>query len=153
MMTETGRVVALDDDAVWVETIRLGTCGSCAARSGCGHGLLASMGRSASVVRALRTSANSPAIALHDEVRISIPERSFLRGVALLYLMPLLCLVAGALLVSGALAGEALTQAQMDLRVTVGALLGLASGLGLLWLWGRRHANDPALQPVVTERL
>mgnify|MGYP001825903079 FL=1 len=111
------------------------------------------MGRSASVVRALRTSANSPAIALHDEVRISIPERSFLRGVAFLYLVPLLCLVAGALLVSGALAGEALTQAQMDLRVTVGALVGLASGLGLLWLWGRRHANDPALQPVVTERL
>ena len=40
MLTETGRVVAVDGDRLWVETIRKSTCGSCAAQKGCGHGLL-----------------------------------------------------------------------------------------------------------------
>ena len=40
-IVETGRVVALEGAAVWVETIRSSACGSCAARSGCGHRTLA----------------------------------------------------------------------------------------------------------------
>ena len=40
MLTETGRVVALEQDSLWVETIRQSTCGSCAVQKGCGHGLI-----------------------------------------------------------------------------------------------------------------
>ena len=42
MLIETGRVVAVEanEEALWVETIRQSTCGSCAANKGCGHGLL-----------------------------------------------------------------------------------------------------------------
>ena len=40
MLVETGRVVAVEEDSLWVETIRQSTCGSCAAQKGCGHGLL-----------------------------------------------------------------------------------------------------------------
>ena len=38
---ESGRVVAVEETGVWVETIRSSACGSCAARSGCGHRTLA----------------------------------------------------------------------------------------------------------------
>ena len=44
MLLETGRVVAVDADSVWVETIRRTTCGSCAVQKGCGHGLLNQLG-------------------------------------------------------------------------------------------------------------
>jgi sigma-E factor negative regulatory protein RseC len=40
MLTEQARVVALDAETVWVETIRQSSCGSCSARAGCGHGML-----------------------------------------------------------------------------------------------------------------
>ena len=40
---ESGRVVAIEESGVWVETIRSSACGSCAARSGCGHRTLAGM--------------------------------------------------------------------------------------------------------------
>lgn len=150
MMTETGRVVALDDQAVWVETLRASTCGKCSARQGCGHGLLASMGRSASLVRALRAPHSPGQIQLNDDVSISMPERGFLRGVAVLYLLPLLCMVAAALAVSELAVHDALTRGQADLRVTFGALTGLAAGLLLLRWRTRRDADDPALYPVVT---
>lgn len=153
MLAETGRVVAVDDGAVWVETQRQSSCGSCAARSGCGHGLLASMGRGPSLVRALLTPGSPGNIALHDQVRISLPERSFLRGVAMLYLLPLLSTVIFAALSSAVLDGSGLSQAAIDLRVTLAAAAGL--GAGLLWVrtQSRRHAGNPSIHPVVTERL
>jgi sigma-E factor negative regulatory protein RseC len=153
MLAETGRVVALDEGAVWVETQRQGSCGSCAARSGCGHGLLASMGRGPALVRALLVSGSPGNIALHDRVRISLPERSFLRGVAMLYLLPLLSTIICAALSSAALEGSALSQAAMDLRVTLAAGAGLGAGLLCVRAQSRRHAGDPSIHPVVTERL
>jgi len=40
MLRESGRVVAIESDAVWVETIRSSLCGSCAAKAGCGQDYL-----------------------------------------------------------------------------------------------------------------
>lgn len=42
MLTETGRVIAIDDDGVWVETLKQSACHQCKARKGCGQKLLAS---------------------------------------------------------------------------------------------------------------
>ena len=33
MLTETGRVVAVDDDGLWVETVRRSTCNACRTHS------------------------------------------------------------------------------------------------------------------------
>lgn len=153
MMTETGRVVALEANAVWVETMRTSTCGSCEVRSGCGHGLLASIGRSSSLVRALLTSGGPADLEVHDEVRISIPELGFLRGVAALYVMPLLSTLAAAVLASHVLVVDGMTQSQADLRVSLAAVAGLVLGLLILRGLGSRDATDVALNPVVTERL
>ena len=40
MIEEQGRVVAREPGAIWVETVRAGTCSSCQARQGCGHSVI-----------------------------------------------------------------------------------------------------------------
>ena len=74
MLVETGRVVAVDPDGVWVETIRQSTCGSCAAQQGCGHSLLnrISDGKR-SYIRVLSGAQNCEQCRVDDQVRISTP--------------------------------------------------------------------------------
>ena len=44
MLNETGKILAKDDQFIWVETIKQSTCSSCAAEKGCGQSLLAKIG-------------------------------------------------------------------------------------------------------------
>ena len=39
MVKEQGRVVAVEPDGVWIETLRRSACSSCAGKSGCGQHL------------------------------------------------------------------------------------------------------------------
>ena len=92
MLVETGRVVALEDTAVWVETIRSSACGSCAARSGCGHRTLAgALTQDKGLVRALETESLSAAdCSVDDWVEIAIPNATLSKGALLLYAAPLI---------------------------------------------------------------
>ena len=147
MLLETGRVVAVDDDGVWVETIRKTTCGSCAAQKGCGHGLLNRISDGhRSLIRALsgRLSANDCLV--DDEVRISIPEEVILRGSLVVYVMPLLTMLAGAALGANLLASP-------DLGGALGAVAGFIAGFGLVRLHAHRHRDDRNLQPSLVEIL
>ena len=99
MLTETGRVVAIETDTVWVETIRTSTCGRCAARSGCGHGVLARATGAKGLIRVRATDAlRASDCRIHDEVTIELPESAILQGSALMYLLPLLLGIAGSML-------------------------------------------------------
>ena len=40
MILETGRIVAIEPEGVWVETIQKSACGSCKAEKGCGQSLI-----------------------------------------------------------------------------------------------------------------
>jgi len=145
MLTETGRVVAVEDDGVWVETIRQSTCGACAARKGCGHGLLNryAEGRSG-YIRVLPGPTLQPQdCEVDDQVMISLPESVILRGSAILYLLPLATLLAGALAVA--------TATGSDLGGLLGAAGGLAMGLGLVRLHAWHHRDDETLQPTMVE--
>jgi sigma-E factor negative regulatory protein RseC len=71
-----------------------------------------------------------------EAVVVGIEERALLRAVLLGYLMPLLLLLAGALL--GGLWGEA------------PAIVGGLAGLAVAALWLRRHRSLPA--PVILRR-
>ncbi len=144
MLTETGRVVALENDSLWVETIRKSTCGGCAVRKGCGHGLLNRMsdGRSG-YVRVLPGTQSLQDFRVNDEVLISIPEEVILRGSFIAYVVPLLGMLAGALAVTAWLPHYG------DLWSLLGAALGLSLGLLLVGWHGARHRDDPAYQPVL----
>ena len=79
-LTETGRVVALESDAVWVEADRSAACGKCAARAGCGQGALSALLQSGKG-RVRVTSGDTLDAAscqLGDEVLIQVPESTLL---------------------------------------------------------------------------
>ena len=139
MIEETGRVVAIEEGAVWVETLRKTTCSSCSANAGCGQGLMdkIGVGRQRGFVRVL----SDLHLALNDVVVIGIREDLLLRSAVLVYLLPLLGLLAGALLASSLALSEGL--------VILSAMASLfASWLAVRWHC-RRSENDPARQPVV----
>ncbi|WOJ93914.1 SoxR reducing system RseC family protein [Congregibacter variabilis] len=152
MLTETARVVALEGDSVWVETLRQSSCGACAARSGCGHGMInsAKAGVSQGLIKALLPLDSGLTVSLHDTVEIAIPERGFLRAAWMLYAMPLLMTVLAAVVADQLFSSAALSQAAADLRVTLAAIAGLAGGLLILRAVSRRMSHDPDIQPRVT---
>ena len=150
MLIETGRVVAVEaeEDALWVETIRKSTCGSCAANKGCGHGLLnrISDGRTG-YIRVLSGAVAARQCAIDDQVRISIPEQIILRGSMLVYMLPLMCMLAGAV------GADVFWPAAGQFVTVAGAMLGLALGFALVRLHAWRHRQDSDLQPTVLEVL
>ena len=146
MLTEVGRVVAVDAEALWVETIRRTTCGACAARKGCGHGLLngVSDGKR-SFIRVLPGELASTDCKVDDRVRISIPEEVILRGSLIAYVVPLLCMM------SVAAVAAALLPQQQDMAAALGALGGLGIGFGFVRWHANLHRDDPGFQPVLLE--
>lgn len=134
MLRESGRVVALEERAVWVETIKSSLCGSCAARSGCGHGVLARASRNKGLIRAVETDLLAASCCqVGDEVDIELPESVVLKGSLLLYLLPLL------LAIAVSTAAEPLGEG------VVVALFGLALGAGFLlvkWISARPGLNE-----------
>ncbi|MDO8697495.1 MAG: transcriptional regulator [Pseudomonadales bacterium RIFCSPLOWO2_12_59_9] len=143
MIEEPGRVVGLEEGAVWVETLRKSTCSSCSANAGCGQGLLDKLAISSrrGTVRVL----TDLQLRVGDNVIIGLREDALLRSSLLVYLLPLLGLFAGALGADYFALGE-------PWSIAAGLLGLLAAGL-LVRGHSRRHADDPALQPVVLRAL
>ena len=146
MLTERGEVVAVEPDAVWVETLRQSTCGSCAAQKGCGHGLLNRLGSGRRhYIRVLPGSVQPGECRVGDSVEIALPESVILQGSLMVYLIPLLAMLAGAALAAGQWPAS-------DLVALGGAAAGFALGLAGVRLHAARHADDPALQPTLISR-
>lgn len=142
MIKETGRVVAIDADCLWVETIRQSTCNSCSAQKGCGYGV---MNKTLNVkrhhLRVLLGDCPATDFSIDDQVEISIPEQVLVTGALLVYLLPLITLLLGSLLVSQWWAG--------DLVAFLGALAGFILGLGIVKVHSQIYRNNRALQPIL----
>ncbi|MEC8633513.1 MAG: SoxR reducing system RseC family protein [Pseudomonadota bacterium] len=143
-IVETGRVVALESAAVWVETIRSSACGSCAARSGCGHRTLAGILTSdKGLVRARESDSLKAAdCSVNDRVEISIPRSALSAGALLLYGLPLVTGIALALLFG----------AERDAHAALGFFVGLLGAFaGLRWMTTRSlfGAVEPQLERIV----
>ena len=146
MMIESGGVVAVENDGLWVETIRKSTCGACAVQKGCGHGIINSMtDGSRNYLRVLPGDHSLSDCAVNDHVRFAVPEEVILRGSLVVYVLPLLCMLAGALLAVAAVPGS------QDLPAAAGAVAGFALGIGLVRWHARRHRDDASLQPTLLE--
>lgn len=146
MLTETGRVVAVDADGFWVETIRRSSCNACGVRQGCGHGLLERLREGQrGLIRVLPGEAGREDCRMHDHVCIGIPESLLLRASLLVYLLPLLTLLTGATL------GVVLvpSAASSDPAAMVGAILGFCVGLVCVRWHAWRHRGDPEMQPIL----
>jgi sigma-E factor negative regulatory protein RseC len=142
VITETGRVVAVEADSLWIETIRRSTCNSCSAQKACGHGLMNKLdsGRQHHV-RALLDGQAADDFNLDDEVEISIPEQVLVVGPLVVYMLPLLLMLAGAIITAQFLAG--------DVAAFAGSVVGLSVGLGLVRYHSYCTRNQRQFQPLV----
>ncbi len=142
MLIETARVVAVEENCLWVETVRQSVCGSCAANKGCGHGLLNRIGDGQRNYLCLSSQDfAAEKFGIDDEVNIAIPEELLLRSSFVVYLVPILC----TLLMAVAL--PALVSGANDLVAVAGAGLGFGMGVALVRLHARMHRYDPTMQP------
>jgi sigma-E factor negative regulatory protein RseC len=118
MIEEEGRVVAVEKDAVWVETIRKSTCSSCTARNGCGQHLADKYRskKSHSYIRAV----SDISLEEDDKVVVGIPETALIKVSILVYLLPLVSMMSSLWLASWLGWGDPL--------IAASALAGLAAG-------------------------
>lgn len=143
MIRETGRIVAIEDQGLWVETIQRSTCGSCAAQKGCGQSLMARLMGHTSYLWVLLEGRDSADYRMGQEIQIGVPETVVVKGSLFVYLVPLLAMLLGAALAQG-LTGS-------DGWSALGALGGLIGG-GLLVRWrAEQTRHDPRLQPVLLD--
>jgi sigma-E factor negative regulatory protein RseC len=141
MLKEKGRVVSIEADALWVETIQQSTCGSCAAKKGCGQSLLAKIGAKSSQLRVLIEKQDETLYQIEDSVTIGIPENVIVNGSLFVYLLPLLLMI----VFSGI--GHSFLQSEIA-SLLLGSM-GFAVG-GLLIFWQSQYSkHDPYLQPVL----
>ena len=135
MIEEQGRVVAREPGAIWVETVRAGTCSSCQARQGCGHSVIT---RQAAGQRARLRVVTDLSFRDGDPVVIGVPEKAVLYGALWVYALPL------ALLFGGALLGDALSLTLAGRAVDGAALIGkLIETFGVqIFTLGKFH-SDP----------
>ncbi len=140
MLEESGRVVDIDADGVWVETIKMSACASCSARSGCGQSLLASVGQGKRSVICVDNPSNL-AVSADDQVVIGIGEGAFMRISVLLYLIPLLTLFIAAVIAK--LSGFA------EPVVIGSGITGLIIGLGVVRYTSRTMMKSCKYHPVL----
>ena len=140
MIEEIATVVAVHPNGVEVSCFSKSACGQCRQNSTCGTGLVSKAlpGRDHRFVIATGLTLQPG-----QQVRIGIPEHSLITGALLVYLLPLVFMLAGGLLAG--LAGAA----------DSGSILGAAAGGGMgfwlaSWLARRRSGDD---QPVILETL
>jgi sigma-E factor negative regulatory protein RseC len=140
MMEERVQVVAVQGGHAVVRAASpAGGCGSCAMQGGCGVSALGKLLR-----RQGRTwkVANTVAAKVGDEITVAVPDAAVLAAAFVAYLLPLLCLLAGAAVAASTGTGDPL--------VALGAGLGLVAGIVLArWQSGRLTAH---LTPTINAR-
>ncbi len=141
MIKETGRVIAVEGGGVWVETIQQSACESCSAQKGCGQSLLAKATGKTTAIRVLPGDCNLQEVRVGDEVDIGIPEQVIVNGTLLVYLLPLLMMVVGAVVVGSAYEG--------DISTAIGGVLGLSGGSLLVRLHSYYNKNNNEVHPTL----
>ena len=97
-MIERGTVVAVDTERnrCWVMTQRQGVCGACQIKAGCGRGWQQAL-HGDSDDQALQVDVNGALPALGDQVQLSVSDSGILKASFMLYLFPLLAMLAASL--------------------------------------------------------
>lgn len=136
MIEQEGVVLSREGRTAWVEVRRQTTCNGCAVSAGCGTGVL---GRWLPGGTTRLRVADPIGVEPGQRVLLAIPDGAVLRASALLYLVPLSGLLAGAI------AGEQLTTGlglTGDGLAMLGGAVGLVTGFGFVRHVARRKPVD-----------
>ena len=140
MLQKRAVIVETHKKYALVQAIQANGCEQCAGK-GCGSSKLAQLFCSKPRLFQVDNQINA---SVGDQVIISIADGAVLRGIGLVYMLPLLLLLVGAVL------GNTLAlQEQRDGYAAMGALLGLAIGFTLARWISVRQARS-RFQPCVT---
>lgn len=141
MMRSLATVVAVDPGVITVSCQQQTSCGHCASRDSCGTGIVSKAipGRSHQVKIVTGTK-----VSVGEVVEIGLPEQSMLHSAVLVYVLPLLFLILGA--VFGQwwfvdLAGSG------ELGVILTAVISAAIGLLLARRFAKRLEGNSAYKP------
>ena len=148
MITETGRVVAVENNGIWVETLKQSACASCAAKSGCGQKLLGERfpGANMTFVKAFFHDSNQDGRwQVGDEALFGIEESALVKGALLVYIVPIITMFLGAYIFMQ-LTGS-------DTYTALGALIGLAFGGVGISIFNRNIKYQRTYQPVVISKM
>lgn len=96
MIEEQVVVTALDTDGVWVEGVQQSACGSCSAKAGCGKHTMSQLGRKVSLWLPDDPQCDH-VFSVGQQVVVGLPEGAILRSTLVLYGIPLIFLLAGAI--------------------------------------------------------
>lgn len=139
MIEQPATVVSIDEQQIWLDVERQSTCSGCKLRSGCGTGLLSRhVGQRFSRLAVPRTQN----LQVGEQVHVQIAEEELLQGALMMYLLPLLGLIAGAALVN-LMSGPAWLE-------IISGLTGLT--LGFIWLGRYFSQRQHKMQTQLTER-
>ncbi|ART82942.1 hypothetical protein CBP31_10165 [Oceanisphaera profunda] len=135
MIEEIATVSAVYDGQVEVVCFSKSACGQCKQNSNCGTGIVSKALPSRDHRFVIATDL---ALTVNQQVRIGIPDHSLLRSVFLVYLFPLLLVLAGALLASIGLG-------MGDGGTILGAAIGGTLGFVLASRWSGQLATEPVI--------
>ena len=144
MLEEEGVVLAVHGDIAEVVTQKKSACGSCAAKSGCGTSLVESLFPSRT--RSFRAR-NEVRARKGDQVVIGLDESALQTASLLIYLVPLLGLIGGAIL--GTWLGSSPDGGTAELF----SILGGAGGFFVFLAAVRRYSDMLSSKPVFQARV
>lgn len=143
MIYEKGRIVAIESEGIWVETIMRSTCNSCSAEKGCGQSLMTKLSGHTSYIWVLLQGRDAGQYQTGDAIEIGVPESLVANGSLFVYLVPLLAMLLACGLAHQQWGHEGMT--------VLNAFIGLFAG-GLLVRWhAHRTRFDSRFQPVLVD--
>ena len=144
MILETGTVIAVEPDGLWVETIQKSACEVCVAEKGCGQKFLSKLAGKTASIRVLLNNQPQQKFSVGQSVTIGIPEDVIVLASLLVYLLPIFGAVAGAAVVG-------INGGGSDLQSIGGALVGLFLGGWLVRIHSKKSRNDLRYNPVLVD--
>ena len=141
MATEEGVVTALSATGAWVKTIRSSACKHCSSKDSC-----SSQGGEEALVEAV----NLVNAKVGDRILVSVETAALLKASFLIYVFPILCLIAGAIL--GQFAGPRFNLDTAWTSPAAGGLFFVAS-LFFMKSKGNRLAETAAYKPTIVRIL
>ncbi|MFA5371170.1 MAG: SoxR reducing system RseC family protein [Sideroxydans sp.] len=139
-------VLELHGDQAEISPVGNFGCSHCNSGNGCGSGKLAQMFCSNKLRKF--TAKNSVQAQVGDEVNVALPQGMLLHSSLLMYMLPLILLLGGALL--GASLGS--TDAARDGYAVLGALVGLLTGFAVSRVFALGARQQAVVQSVVESK-
>ena len=140
MIEEQAIVIGCDgsgDGRIAVRVDRKSACESCQMKAGCGQKLVNDSSQRKCIEFELENHFDAK---VGDRVTMAIPEKSFLQASVVMYVLPLILMIIGAVL------GESYF-ALADIGIFLLASLGFLTGLYLARKFAQTHQFNPDFQP------